>query len=91
MEILLSDGHKMGLHSTEKCQAFLGTRLRSVLEGITPDMTDIEVGRALLERVIFVHCTNFRDKFNTLCLMIEKLYSFVGGECLGDNLDSVSN
>ena len=62
-----------------------------MLEGITPDMTDIEVGRALLERVMFVHCSNFRDKFNTLCLMIEKLYSFVGGECLGDNLDSVSN
>lgn len=91
VEILLADGHKLGLRSAEKCQAFLGTRLRSVLDGITADMTDVEVGRALLESVLFVHCSSFRDKFNTLCLMIEKLYSFVGGECLGDNLDSVSN
>ena len=65
--------------------------MRSILEGITADMTDIEVGRAFLERVIFVHCESFKDKFNTMCLMIEKLYSFVGGECLEDNLDSVSN
>jgi len=91
VEVLLSDGHKLGLHSQEKCQAFLGTRLRSVLEGVTSDMTDIEVGRFLLERVLFVHCTSFKDKFNTMCIMIEKLYGYVGGECLGDNLDSVSN
>ena len=54
-------------------------------------MTDVEIGRFLLERVLFVHCANYRDKFNSLCLMIEKLYAFVAGECFGDNLDSVSN
>ena len=91
VEVLLSDGHKLGLHSQEKCQAFLGSRLRSVLEGITADMTDIECGRFLLERIIFVHCSSFKDKFNALCIMIEKLYAYVSGECLGDNLDAVSN
>lgn len=69
----------------------MGSRLRTVLEGITSDMTDIEIGRFLLERVLFVHCRTYKDKFNALCLMIEKLYAFVAGECLGDNLDSVSN
>ena len=69
----------------------MGSRLRTVLEGITSDMTDIEIGRFLLERVLFVHCRTYKDKFNALCLMIEKLYAFVTGECLGDNLDSVSN
>jgi len=54
-------------------------------------MTDAEVGRFLLERILLVHCTSFKDKFNTLCLMIEKLYAFVAGECLGDNLDAVCN
>lgn len=54
-------------------------------------MTDAEVGRFLLERVLFVHCPSFKDKFNTLCLMIEKLYAYVAGECQADNLDATSN
>lgn len=54
-------------------------------------MTDSDVGRFLLDRVLFVHCAQFRDKFNALCLMIEKLYSFVAGECNSDNLDAPSN
>ena len=91
VEVLLSDGYKYGLHSSEKALAFLGSRLRSVLEGISSDLTDIEVGRFFLERILFVHCSSYTDKFNALCLMIEKLYSFVAGESLPDNLDSVSN
>jgi len=54
-------------------------------------MTDVDVGRFLLERIILVHCSQFKDKFNTLCLMIDKLYSFVAGECEPDNLDAVCN
>jgi len=54
-------------------------------------MTDVDVGRFLLERVILVHCAQFKDKFNTLILMMDKLYSFVAGECEADNLDAVSN
>jgi DNA-directed RNA polymerase I subunit RPA2 len=32
-----------------------------------------------------------KDKFNTLCLCIEKLYSYVGGECESDSLDATCN
>ena len=71
--------------------AYLGSRMRTVLDGVTMDMTDVDVGRFLLERVILVHCAQFKDKFNTLCLMIDKLYSFVAGECGADNLDAVCN
>ena len=91
VEVLLSDCHKLSLFSQEACLQYLGSRLRTVLEGVTADMTDIEIGRFLLERILFVHCRAYKDKFNALCLMIEKLYSFVAGECLGDNLDSTSN
>lgn len=79
------------MFSQEACLQFLGSRLRTVLEGITSEMTDIEVGRFLLERILFVHCSAYKDKLNALILMIEKLYAYVAGECLGDNLDSVSN
>jgi DNA-directed RNA polymerase I subunit RPA2 len=88
---MLADGNKLGLYSQEQCLAYLGSRLRTVLEGVTQDMTDSEVGRFLLDRVLLVHCFQFKDKFNALCLMIEKLYSFVAGECNSDNLDAPSN
>lgn len=35
VEVLLSDGNKLGLYSQEQCLAYLGSRLRTVLEGIT--------------------------------------------------------
>lgn len=91
VEVMLHDGQKLGLHSQEKCLAYMGSRLRTILEGVTPEMTDVEVGRFLLTRVILVHTESFKDKFNTLILLIEKLYAFVADECESDNLDAVSN
>ena len=54
-------------------------------------MTDAEVGRFLFERIRIVHCTQYKDKFNSLCHMVEKLYAFVAGEINADNLDAPSN
>ena len=54
-------------------------------------MSDVEVGRFLIERLIIVNVSSFEDKFQTLCTMIEKLYAVVSGECECDNLDTVSN
>jgi DNA-directed RNA polymerase I subunit RPA2 len=91
IEVMLADGQKLGLHSQEACLAYLGSRFRTVLEGATNEMSDTEVGTFLLEELIFVHCSTMKDKFNTLCLCIEKLYSFVGGECEADSLDATCN
>ena len=54
-------------------------------------MSDVEVGRFLIERLILVHLPAFEDKFQTMCLMIEKLYAAVSGECECDSLDSTAN
>ena len=69
----------------------MGSRFRTVLDGVTADMSDVEVGRFLIESLILVHLPNFEDKFQSLCLMIEKLYAVVSGECEADSLDSVAN
>jgi len=45
----------------------------------------------LIERLILVHVPNFEDKFQTMCLMIEKLYAVVAGECECDSLDAACN
>ena len=43
--------------------AYLGARFRTVLDGAQEDMSDIEVGLFLIERLIFVHVPDFADKF----------------------------
>jgi len=37
-----------------------------------------------------VHLGEGRDKFNTLCLMIDKLYALVNGDIIPENLDSTA-
>ena len=54
-------------------------------------MSDVEVGRFFIERHVFVNVQTFNEKFNSLCLMIEKLYAVVAGECEFDNLDAACN
>lgn len=55
------------------------------------DLSDIEVGNFFIKRYICVHVSSYTDKFNTLCVMIEKLYALVAGECEFDNLDAPCN
>jgi DNA-directed RNA polymerase I subunit RPA2 len=54
-------------------------------------MSDVDIGRFFIEKHIFVNAHDPKDKFNSLCLMIEKLYAVVAGECELDNLDSPAN
>ena len=54
-------------------------------------MSDIEIGRFFIEKHIFVNVSSYKDKFNSLCILIEKLYAVVAGECELDNLDSPAN
>ena len=91
VEVILLDGQKYQLFSQNQCLAYIGSRFRAVLEGVQQDMSDVEVGRFLIERLILVHLPDNFDKFQTLCLMIEKLYAVVAGECEVDNLDSNAN
>ena len=91
VEVILLDGEKYQLFSQNQCLAYMGSRFRTVLDGVLQDMSDVEVGQFLIERHILVHLPSFEDKFQTLCLMIEKLYAVSSGECECDSLDSVAN
>jgi DNA-directed RNA polymerase I subunit RPA2 len=57
VEVLLADGNKLGLYSQEQCLAYLGSRLRTVLEGVSQEQSDSDVGRFLFDRILFVHCS----------------------------------
>ena len=83
--MILQDSDKYKLYSQNQCLAYIGSRFRPVIEGVQSGMSDIEVGRFLIERLILVHLSSFSDKFECLCLIIEKLYAVVAGECECDN------
>lgn len=59
VEVMLSDSAKYHLYSQNQCLGYMGSRFRTVLDGVTHDMTDVEVGRFLIERLILVHVPDF--------------------------------
>lgn len=75
------------LRTRTETLAYLGAKFRVVL-GADADVTDAEVGRQLLQRVILVHLPANRDKFRCLLFMARKLYALAAGDCAPDNPDS---
>lgn len=41
----------------------MGSRFRAVIDGVQQDMTDVEVGRFLIQQIILVHLPSMEDKF----------------------------
>ncbi len=69
--------------------AYLGKNFRVVLNINNTDLNDKEVGEIFMNENICVHLKNNIDKFNTLIVMISKLYALVSDEIAPDNLDSL--
>jgi DNA-directed RNA polymerase I subunit RPA2 len=87
IELLLRSFKIYSLATRDQCLSYIGEKFR-VSMGLDDDLTDREVGLALLKKLIFVHLNDDRDKFNLLVFMIRKLYSLVSGECCADNPDA---
>lgn len=81
----------MSLNSRDECLAHLGKNFRVVLNITNPEITDKQVGEIFMNENICVHLNNSIDKFNTICVMINKLYALVSDEISPDNLDSLQN
>lgn len=90
LELLLRDFKKWGLKSRLQCLQFLGSRFRNQLP-ISDRVSDLEAGRMLIDRYIFVHVRDHADKLETLLHMLRKLYALVQGSCRPDNADSLMN
>lgn len=91
VEVMLRGGKAMNLTSREQCLAYIGRHFRIVLNITNPEVNDKEVGEIFLNENILVHLSDSSDKFNFLCLMIQKLYALVSDQVLPDNLDSLIN
>jgi len=92
VEVLLRVSKSLSLHSKDQCLSFLGSRFRGELNLLySTEVTDKEVGEIFLNDLICVHCTSNLDKFNSLMLLIEKLYALVSEKIQPENLDSLIN
>ncbi|RKP09581.1 hypothetical protein THASP1DRAFT_34361 [Thamnocephalis sphaerospora] len=87
VELMLRKFKNYELHTREQCLAYLGDKFRVVMNQ-AEDVSDVDVGKFLLQKVVLVHLKHNRDKFNMLAYMIRKLYALVSGECAPDNPDS---
>lgn len=91
LELLLRSYNKnYNLYSKQETLAYLGDKFRVVFDG-TPDLSDIEMGKLVLEKIVLVHLTSNEDKFKMLLFMVRKLYSLVSGDCCPDNPDATQH
>ncbi|BFZ64987.1 DNA-directed RNA polymerase I subunit rpa2 [Saitoella coloradoensis] len=87
VELLLRTYKAYSLYTQEDTLRYLGEKFRVVMN-IGDELTDVQVGREWLRKIILVHLDDPRDKFRMLLFMIRKLYALVAGDCAGDNPDS---
>jgi DNA-directed RNA polymerase I subunit RPA2 len=65
VELMLRKFKNYSLFSREQCLAYLGDKFR-VIMNMPEDVTNIQVGEHLLNKVVMVHLKHNRDKFNLL-------------------------
>lgn len=90
LELLLRTYKHYQLDSQQETLRYLGDKFRVVF-GATPDVSDVEVGKLVLQRIVLVHLPANSDKFRLLLFMIRKLYSLVAGDCAPDNPDATQH
>lgn len=90
LELLLRTYKNYNLYSNKETLAYLGDKFRIVLEA-APDVSDIDVGKEFLRRIVLVHLNDNMDKFRMLLFMIRKLYTLVAGGCAPDNPDATQH
>jgi len=90
IEAMLKEAKNLAIHSQDAALAYLGSRFRYSL-GVSSEFSDIEAGKLFLNQHILVHLDKHVDKFNMMCLMLEKLYMLVAGRIREDSADSLIN
>lgn len=79
VEVLLKTGRALGLYTQTQFLEYLGRNFRLLL-GVSGAYSDKEAGEIFLDENICAHLDSPKEKFHTLCLMIDKLYKLVNGQ-----------
>jgi DNA-directed RNA polymerase I subunit RPA2 len=90
VELLLRTYKAYQLYSRTETLQYLGEKFRIVMR-TAADMTDVEVGKEFLRKIVLVNLEDSKDKFRMLLFMIRKLYGLVEGSCSPDNPDAIQH
>ncbi|PWW74321.1 DNA-directed RNA polymerase I [Tuber magnatum] len=90
VELLLRTFKGYQLLTRKENLQYLGEKFRIVM-GVSPDMSDVEVGKEFLRRIVLVHLEDPRDKYRLLLFMVRKLYALAEGTCQSDNPDAIQH
>ncbi|GAM23408.1 hypothetical protein SAMD00019534_065830, partial [Acytostelium subglobosum LB1] len=89
VELTLREQKIAGLNHQNEILDYIGARYR-VKSRLPNFFTNIDIAKYFIENYFLVHLPNYRDKFNMLILMIQKLYSVVQGNHGTDSIDATS-
>ena len=92
IELMLRESKSQPYGRTQKeCLSFIGDKFRRYIRYKSKYDSDQNIGMELLDKTMLVHCTNNLDKFNLICLGLNKLYSYVEGKLKSQTLDGCDN
>ena len=78
------------LNTRETALAFIGQKFRFIIPE-EKTMTDMELGKKILDDFILVHLSDDSDKANLIIFMLQKLFSFVHGDIDDESVDTPMN
>jgi DNA-directed RNA polymerase I subunit RPA2 len=90
MAAMLDAGRSQGLVDYSSCLSVLGKAFRAPLSYLSQDLSDVEVGKAVMQRYVLVHVDDGHEKLLVLCHMMKKLLAVVRGHAAPDNVDSLT-
>lgn len=88
---MLRELHKEGLHTHRECREYIGKMFRQRLIELPPWYTNDQVTDYILQRCVLIHLATYKDKFNALVYMAQKLYDLAQNKCKVEGADSVMN
>ncbi|XP_012068704.1 DNA-directed RNA polymerase I subunit 2 isoform X1 [Jatropha curcas] len=89
-KIILDEVRGLSLFTQTECLRHIGEHFQPVMDGLEKESFS-NVAHAVLKDYVFVHLTNYDDKFNLLIFMLQKLFSLVDKTSVEDNPDSLQN
>ncbi|XP_014274585.1 DNA-directed RNA polymerase I subunit RPA2 isoform X2 [Halyomorpha halys] len=86
---MLRSLHIEGIHSSKDARKFVGRTFKVKFYDMPPDWTDVDYCDYILRHCICIHLDSYRDKYNCLILMAQKLFSMVAGKARIEGVDGV--
>jgi DNA-directed RNA polymerase I subunit RPA2 len=88
VEMLLRYYRRYSMYTREECLEYLGEKFAVMLDS-PEDMTTRQVGKQLLDQLVYVHLKDDKSKFDLILFNIQKLYGLVSGDYGEDNPDAL--